>query len=333
MRRVAFATIVALVLGASPWVATTTPATSPTVLVRTASAPEACVYVRHSLRRMAAAERLLGRRLDCAVLFNDAAETWDDLESPWFTDHVDPDYDWPGWVAARPGRTVVIGQGLVPSRIGGDWRAKGAAGAYDVHFRRLAASLVRHGMGRAVIRLGHEGNGTWGHDHAGDTARDQRAWARYWARVTHVMDAVPGARFTFDWSVNAGYRPIPFARWYPGDAAVDVVGIDQYDTEPRGERRVRARWQAIATQRGGLRAVLAFAAAHGKPVSFPEWGLVSASKPDGAGDNPHYVARMARLFRIAPVRYQGLWLSRSGTGIDLRDAPRSLRVYRNQVSG
>ena len=43
------------------------------------------------------------------------------------------------------------------------------------------------------------------------------------------MKSVPGANFTFDWCVNAGYRAINLNAYYPGDDVVDVVGVVAHD--------------------------------------------------------------------------------------------------------
>ncbi len=46
------------------------------------------------------------------------------------------------------------------------------------------------------------------------------------------MRSVPGASFRFDWTINAGYRPIPFNDYYPGNDVVDIIGMDVYDFWP-----------------------------------------------------------------------------------------------------
>ena len=79
------------------------------------------------------------------------------------------DADWRKWLDAdRAGRRVVLSQEMVPDDVPSNWRELGAAGAYDGYARQLAANLVAAGMGNAVIRLGHEMNGTWYHDSLGN---------------------------------------------------------------------------------------------------------------------------------------------------------------------
>ena len=43
------------------------------------------------------------------------------------------------------------------------------------------------------------------------------------------MRGVPASHLLFDWNVNANYRNIPLADFYPGDSYVDIIGIDAYD--------------------------------------------------------------------------------------------------------
>lgn len=269
-------------------------------------AKTACIYSHNSIRELTAIGRRIGRALDCASIYNSAA-TWRDWENPWFLHHGDPDYGWPAWVRADPGRRrMIIGQTMIPTDgVAADWRIRGAGGAYDAHIRRLGRHLVAAGLGRSVIRLGYEANGDWNVDNVGRSASDFRTWRAYWARFARVLDTVPGAAFTMDWNLNSAYRDIPLERIYPGDRAVDIVGIDVYDSAgprlpaPASPRR----WRAISSQPGGVRDVVAFARRHGKPLSVPEWGLVRAAH-GGGGDNPRFVAAIARLVRDNRVAYQ-----------------------------
>ena len=73
------------------------------------------------------------------------------------------------------------------------------------------------------------------------------------------MRSVDGAHFFFDWSINAGYRDLPLADFYPGDAYVDIVGISCYDQSgyplpPVGSPH---RWQALSGEPMGLDVVYA----------------------------------------------------------------------------
>ena len=80
---------------------------------------------------------------------------------------------------------------------------------------------------------------------------------------------------------------------YPGNAYVDIIGLDAYDTSTVSAANPSARWNDQLNRPYGLLWQRSFAAAHGKPMSFPEWGLADRYIDNlGGGDNPDYIARM-----------------------------------------
>lgn len=289
-----------VLLGLIPAGATATPV--PVV----GNAKTACIYSHNSIREMREIGARIGRPFQCASIYN-TVPTWKDWTNPWFIHHVDPDYQWPEWVRADPvNRRMVIGQSMIPTEgMPKDWRRRGAAGQYDARIRTLARNLVRVGLGNSVIRLGYEANGDWNADNVGRTDAEYEQWRAYWARFARIMKSVPGGQFTLDWNLNSAYRAIPLEKIYPGDRAVDLIGIDVYDSA--GPKLPAApspsRWDAIIGQPGGVRDILEFAVRHGKPISIPEWGLASSSHK-GGGDNPNFVASIAALVRNNTVAYQ-----------------------------
>ncbi|WP_327384855.1 glycoside hydrolase family 26 protein [Streptomyces sp. NBC_01207] len=155
----------------------------------------------------------------------------------------------------------------------------GAQGQYDRHFQRLAERLVELGVPDTVIVLGWEMNGvTYTHR----CAPDPENWKAYWKRIVKTMRAVPGQEFTFDFAPNRGADAIGWTKCYPGDDVVDVIGMDSYDQGPGHT------FDDQITQPYGLQHQVDFAKAHGKPISYPEWGLFRR------GDNPEYVRRMLK---------------------------------------
>ncbi|GAB3683518.1 hypothetical protein GCM10028814_21710 [Angustibacter aerolatus] len=299
----------ATVVPATPAAATARPAAvtaAAQVDPATRDSKLACAYTENDLTKLQQLGWMLGRQLDCASVFADTAPTWATWEDPWFA-HMpidQPQYAWKKWLDAG-GRTLVISQSLVPNGIDPDWRAKGAAGEYDDHVRALARNLVSYDMGGSIIRLAHEANGSWSYDWLGDTAQQRADWKAYWARFAAVMNSVPGASFEFDWTVNAASPAVPFDDYYPGDAAVDVIGIDQYDWASAWVGKAQpARFSYQRSLALGLDALVAFGKAHGKPLSVPEWGLVPASIPEGMGDDPAYADLLAAVVRDNPTRYQ-----------------------------
>ena len=176
-----------------------------------------CLYTGGGISALAGFDRLTGQQVNCVLLYSDGNTTWSEWAKPWFTEPAAGDSDWRGWLRADPSaRRVVLSQEMVPDNVPANWRELGAAGAYDGYARQLAANLVAAGMGNAVIRLGHEMNGTWYHDSLGNDSAEYGDWSAYWARIVKAMRPVSGAHFLFDWNVNAGYRDIPLDQLLPG---------------------------------------------------------------------------------------------------------------------
>ncbi|MGV9506948.1 glycoside hydrolase family 26 protein [Streptomyces tendae] len=199
-----------------------------------------------------------------------------------------------------------------------DLLRQGAAGRFDHHFRALAERLVALKVPDTVLVLGWEMNGTTYTHRCGP---DPGAWKTYWNRIVTTMRAVPGQKFRFDFAPSRGRDAVPWTQCYPGDATVDIVGMDSYD-QPRGmsfDEQVKEPY--------GLQAHVDFAKAHDKPVSYPEWGLFRN------GDNAAYMRRMlAWMDEHKPVYNtvtdycpHGVW--------QCDDNPRSTAVYRSVLFG
>ena len=219
--------------------------------------------------------------------------SWTDLEGPDWA--LDP---WAAWRVGQPGRLLVLNVPMAAPNeppLGDAQTASllraGAAGRYDAHFRRLALRLVDRRAGDTVIVLGWEMNGT---TYSSRCAPDAAAWKQYWRRIVAVMRSVPGQHFRFDFAPVPGAQAIAWTDCYPGDDVVDIVGMDSYDQEPGGT------FSDFVHQPDGLQAHADFAAEHGKPMSFPEWGLYDH------GDNPAYVRAMHDWFSTHNVAYQSI---------------------------
>jgi len=291
----------------------------------------ACVYSYHRTENLAAFSAAIGRDVDCALVYNNASPDWANWERPWFMIHGDPNFNWAKWKNAATGRRLIISQALIPSGVSADWRARGAAGEYDAHARALATNLVAAGLGDSIIRLAHEANGNWSVDGLGYDAAQYGSWKKFWARTARVMRSVPGATFRFDWTINAGYRPIPFNQYFPGDDVVDIIGIDVYDFWPwatPAPAHPVLRWKAQYQQPGGFGALIRFGKLHRKPLSIPEWGLSAIGHKGGAGDNAPFVHSIAAIVRNNATAYHSYFQSTTDVGMLLTDAPRSLAAYR-----
>lgn len=305
--------------------ATTIAAAQPTANRPATDHKRVCVYDVNSISHLSAFARMAGRRVvDCALVYN-ANTDWAAWVDPWFITDSEPDYNWASWVRSSPSddrRQLVISQPLIPASADHPgWRAKGAAGDFTGYARRFARNLVRAGVGDAIIRLSWEANGAWSVDNIGDSRREMKQWAQFWRRTVMAMRSVPGAHFRFDWCVNNGYRDIQFGDYYPGNDVVNVVGDDVYDLG-RGNG---SDWSSIYGQPGGLRDVLAFAKAHGKPISLPEWGEGFASDGQG-GDDAKYINHIARVIRTNDVAYQSYFYAHQWAK-QLKDGPRARAAY------
>ncbi|WP_052499280.1 glycoside hydrolase family 26 protein [Streptomyces vietnamensis] len=230
---------------------------------------------------------------------------------------------WARWKAERPGRLFVLNVPLLDRNEAGlpdaEVRAglrRGADGAYDGHFRTLGERLVAQGLGDAVLVLGWEMNGT---TYSHRCRPDPTAWKAYWRRVVGVLREVPGQRFRFDFTPSRGLDAIPWPHCYPGDDVVDIIGMDAYD-QPAG-----LSFEEQVDEEYGLAHQVRFAAAHGKPVSYPEWGLFRN------GDDPAYVRGMLGWFAAHRPVYQtvtdycphGVW--------ECADNPDSARIVRGAL--
>jgi O-antigen/teichoic acid export membrane protein/glycosyltransferase involved in cell wall biosynthesis len=297
----------------------------PKALIQAGDSKVRCIYTKLGapLRQ---AERATGLTYNCLETFSDADPTWAAWSKPWLTNPV---YGYVSWQAANPtGRQLILTQNLIPDSLAydPDWAAKCAVGAYDPYARRLAANLVKAGFGYSVIRLGPEMNGTWNVGSLGSTPGSWKDWAQCFAHEVRAMRSVSGSHLLFDWNVNANYRNIPLAEFYPGNAYVDIIGIDFYDTSgltlpPVGSP---SRWTALSRQPDSLMAVAAFAAAHHKPLSFPEWATVGSQ-----GDDAAYVTSMGSFISRHDVAFQS-WFDAGDNGIlqlSPSGAPRSLHAY------
>lgn len=206
-------------------------------------------------------------------------ESWEGIEGP--APILDP---WARWKAERPDGLFVLNVPLAaPNEAGLDdarvaeLLRQGAAGAFDRHYAVLAQRLVQRGLGDAVLVPGWEMNGT---TYSHRCRPDPETWKAYYRRVVDVLRAQPGQHFRFDFTPSRSMDDISWARCYPGDDVVDIIGMDNYD-QPPGDS-----WEDYVDQPDGLGAQVRFAAEHGKPVSYPEWGLFRY------GDNPQFVRDM-----------------------------------------
>lgn len=147
-------------------------------------------------------------------------------------------------------------------------------GEHDGAYRRVGARLVEAGFEDAIIRLGHEFNGAWS---PWSARTNEELYAEAFRHVHGVLRQ-ESADFTFDWTaMRVGWDEFGPPS-YPGDEYVDVFGMDIYwRTLEIGD------WNENAWQDDFLSVLEShhrFAIERGKPVSYPEWGVVGDESPE-----------------------------------------------------
>jgi hypothetical protein len=221
------------------------------------------------------------------------------------------------WKKLNPARNVVWS---VPLTVKGTSLADVANGSHDTEFE-VAARSIFEAQPKAIIRLGWEMNLVdmpW-------FAKDQEAdYIRAFRRVVGIFRRYSGD-FKYDWCPGWGPQDSPADRAYPGDDVVDYVGLDVYDFKYDGS--AEERWNVFYLKAPfGLEWHRDFAAQHGKPMSYPEWGV------GNFGDNPFFVQNMHDWFvnnekNVAYAAYfdvDGLW----PTQIDNGKFPMSQKLFR-----
>jgi hypothetical protein len=258
-----------------------------------------------------------GVTYNCLDTFANPMPTWSDWEAPWMFSTVSD--GWDAWLAASPQHQAIMSMDLIPQAVSNvddplTWEQSCASGDYNQYATTLAKNLVSYGAGNIVIRLGTEANGSWEADYVGTTGSEMSDWAKCYANEVTAMRAVAGTHFLFVWNPNICTADIPISNWYPGNSYVDIIGADAYDTDCGTLKTVgQEGWKAYSTDSssGGsgdpdfpsLANLEAFAAANGKPLSFPEWGLATGD------DDPAYVTDLAQMFKADDFSFESYFNS------------------------
>lgn len=244
-----------------------------------------------------------------------------DYRGGWSKDFIDSNLwlmkPWGKWVS-QGSRRLVLGVPMLEGNNPGQFD-RGINGEFDDYFRSLANQLVANNLGNTIIRLGYEANcdtiGPW---QATDNPSGYKLLFRHEASV---MKSVPGAAFLFDWTVcnglQYGHTLNSFDSFYPGDDVVNIIGIDIYDVKWQDTSVTpQARWSYITGRQMGVNELIAFARAHGKPLSYPEWGLYAPGDNfAGGGDDPYFIGQMAGLISSTKPVYQAYFNLDWGGGV------------------
>jgi hypothetical protein len=239
-------------------------------------------------------DQITDTSVSCISSYLDGAPTWAKLEYPWVTQSQ---YGYTTWVSAAPQtRQLVVQVDLIPDSFRDinhplHWELLCASGDFDAHAAQLGTSLVAAGLQHTVIRLGAEMNGSWEADYAGTTATEQRLWVKCFQNEVTALRSAVGQHFLIDWDPNPCQANIPYTKLYPGNAYVNIVGLDLFDASCTAPTTPYT-FQRLSSQPDGLNSFEAFAAARHKPLSLPEWGLLKVP----SGDDPQFIDGIGATF-------------------------------------
>ncbi len=223
------------------------------------------------------------------------------------------------WKKLNPARNVVWS---IPLTVKGTPLAEVAGGLHDAEFE-AAAKAIAEAHPKAIIRIGWEMNII---DSAWFAGGQEADYIGAYRRVVGIFRRHSGD-FKYDWCPGWGPQELAADLAYPGDDVVDYIGLDVYDFKQEGTPQ--ERWDTYYLKVPfGLQWQRDFAAAHGKRMSYPEWGV------GHFGDNPFFIQQMHDWFvrnrdHIAYAAYfdvDGQW----PTQIDNRRFPNSQELFRKQ---
>ncbi len=174
----------------------------------------------------------------------------------------------------------------------------------DAYLNQWARDASRCGTG-VFLRFAGEMNGGWTR-----WGRDPSAYRRAF-RLVHSVVARQASNVALVWAPNA----VPASgvdAYYPGDDAVDWVGISLYLVRFYDDNLKRPAWRDAPE--GFIDPFYAKYAAR-KPLCLVECGITRRSRVEGADADPFAAARIADLFDALRVRYPRLkmacWFDRN----------------------
>ncbi len=226
---------------------------------------------------------------------------------------------------------MVLGISLIPASIADSsdplgWEQSCASGDFNAYAAELGTNLVAAGLQNSVIRLGWEMNGSWEGDFMGTTTQEEGLWVSCFQNEVTALRSVSGQHFLIDWNPNSCTAAVPYANYYPGNAYVDIMGLDFYDQSCLNPNTA-VSFSQLAGVPSGLNSFEAFAAAQGKPMSFPEWGLLSTP----AGDDPAYIDGIGSAVNNGDFAFQQYFDEVVGNTILLgSNTPLSNAAYQQQ---
>ena len=265
-------------------------------------------YADDSAGKFQAVDAWLGRPMDFASIHSGQASESDFLNSV-------------AYVLWSNQYTTVNAAGVAGSRVlsvpliwQGATLSAAAAGAYNDDYAQVAQTILANiaagpapGQSIIYIRTGWEQN-LWGEMPWFATGHEADFIAAFQQFVNVFRANDPTHRFQFVWCPNVGGDPMMNS--YPGDAYVDVMGMDFYyglntlTNDPDPDRAFQEMLD------NGLTAIATTAAAHGKQLAFPEWGV----NQDNFGN---YIKDFYDWCRVQGCLYATYWDNNGGYPAEL----------------
>lgn len=182
-----------------------------------------------------------------------------------------------------------------------------ADGAYDARYRSYGRAMQEAGLGRIVLRIGWEWDGSanpMGIEGDSGKAVLYRRCFRNIARNVRAGygGSAGGILFDFNSTTGIAHRGgLPLLNsGYPGDDVVDIVSVEGFDNRPCAQPADAAcRWGRVLRS---LTLVRDFARARGKRMAIPEWAVWNTTgSPDPyhiqGFDNPMHVRNLCAFAR------------------------------------
>ena len=299
-----------------------------------------------------------GHRADLSMVFagRDTWASWDSIANAYPVNTL-------GRALVQAGYQVVFAIPLVRAGDKGNFaRGAGTAGSAALADHRAGHAKIADRVRQITngvpcyVRLGWEANKgyPWSYTKNGSShdPADPATYRACWANTAAVWrDHCPAAALVWNHLKFPDGSANRITAYYPGDDAVDILGIDPYDNGSYGYATDKARfdkailgingtfpgWDPQTGRCQGLNGMLLFARSRGKKLSVCEWAPINNTKKYAdPADNPYYVKAMHDFFaaHTADIAYESLF---SGDGHELYPRvsynSRSSDAYRTAYRG
>jgi beta-mannanase len=197
------------------------------------------------------------------------------------------------------------------------------AGAHDQLITRWAREIARWGK-PILLRFGPEMNGNWNPWSEGVNGNLPGQYVRAWRHV-HTLFVRAGARnVIWVWNPMIDFTgSTPLANLYPGDAYVDVVGLDGYNW---GTSQSWSAWQT-PTQ------VFAATVAAVKRLTARPMLLCEVASSEKGGNKAAWVTRFFAYLAATPAIHGLVWFEfNKETDWRVESSPSSARAFISALS-